>query len=487
MAFPSSPIEKQIDPPDGTPGTCSPPSTSGDTIRLGNNGNGFSQPADYGWVFTKNGPYEYNSKLWAAFVDTLNNTIEVWASADEGSTWAEVDSADAPSCLANTGPDETVVASRPEYGVETIAVAMRPEGDYPALYISYIDTSQQWAIAVFNLQSEAWQTADFITSTIDPFANSGAEGTMRPSQCLEYRAVNDDLVLFWNVHSADGWPVVYRVVITDTFGSESVFVGGTDEPRILYGSTVTSNGRCHIVTGGGSTDPTIYSRPFNAGNTGGSEEAIGTEDAGAFSSLVFGGQACTRADDTVVVTWWRQREQFFDSQLEYEVHAAQTADADSPSWTDKTVVSWKEKREALPVAVETSDGELYAIFTSSEGDAGNGNRIAYSLYDDDSETWGAAATLVDLTLPLEGTEACEFETNFDAYSALPWGNTFGFIFARGSGSFDPDEETDPRGARYDYSFPPWFWGSAAGAPELNYYGPLGPMQPGIVGGGIYSI
>lgn len=479
MAFPSSPIEKQIDPPDGTQGTCSPPATSGDTIRLGNNGSRIGS-TDYWQVFTKNGPYAYNSKIWAAFVDTLNNNIEVWASADSGATWAEVDPGNGPSCLANTGSDETVNDTRSEYGVETIAVAARLE-ENPTLFVSYINTSQQWALGIFNLASEQWETS--ITSSIDPFDASGAEGTMRPNQCLEYRAVNDDLVLFWNVLSADGWPVVYRVVIDGTFGSESLFVGGEDQARMLSGSTVTSSGRCHIVTSHGAFEPKVYTKPFNAANTDGTEELIGSWDSGAEgASRAWGGQACTRSDDTVVVTWWRYREQTPFAPFEYEVHASQAADSDSPSWTDKTIVSWKERREGYPVAVETSDGELYALWLSSEGESGNENRIGYSLYDDDSETWGATGTAVDLSLPLEGTEACEFETIFDSFCALPLGSTFGIIFDRGSGSFDPDDEEDPRGPRYDYSYPVWFWGSGAEL-SLNYYGPLGPVEPSIVGGG----
>lgn len=482
MAFPSSPIEKQIDPTDGDQNNCSPPTTSGDTIRLGNSGN--RTAPDFGWCFARSGPYEYGGKLWGVFVDTLANTIEVWATED-GTTWAEVDAASHPSCLANTGSDESVSGSRTEYGAETVAVSSRLIDNedaewFPALYVAYISGSQVWTLGIFNLETEEWETP--IASTIDPFDPSGIGTlTMRPNCALEYREVNDDLVLFWNAFDGSDTEAVYRSIITASFGSASTFAGGSSSTRILYGSACCqTSGRCHVLYTDGVNE-NAYIRSLSAAGSPGSEQTLGSYDSGAFGSQLYGGQVAVRADDTIVATWSRDREASFGDPFQYQINSALGADADNPTYATEIVVDWKTGLEIGPSAVETSDGELYAIWHGT----GDTSCIKYSLYDDGTDAWGTPGVLVDLTLVNDGG-ACEFESFWDSHSAKPVGTSFGLIFNRGTGDFDPDSVADPRGARYDYSLPVWFWGDALAA-ALNYYGPAGPMEPGVTGGGSYSL
>lgn len=492
MPFPSSPIEIQIDPPDS--GACYPATTTGDTLRFPNSSI-IRAPQTQDWTHNPNaklGPYAWDGRLFGVFVDTLANTVEVWSSAD-GETWEEDDAANHPSIKANTGYDESTEPL--EYGLETCAActniardgATVPDGDVPTVFVMYFDGSRQVSVAEFDLSTRAWiQSA---SSGYDAIAST-EDFEVSPICSCEYVPANDEVLVFWNRSGPDPDSTVtinratYSRASGGSVSTASTVNASSSLTRQLHTTCADPENSLVYVFYRGDTGAGIRGVVFNS-----SYGQTATFALGSGSTINRGGPAFVDSTGKVWVSWV---EETSGGSFTYEVLVSSATSSDTPTWAASPTSISDENRSSYPMSlVETADDELYLLSISHTtiGQTTAELVVTSHAYNRGTGSWGARTELVGNSGGNQGDPCYEFRhqsLSARAYTNGSGENTFGVFFDRGTGSSDTSEP-DPRGSRFDAVMPVWFYGDAPGLPSLNYYGPAGPMEPGVTGGGPYSL
>lgn len=139
------------------------------------------------------GPFEYNSALYAVFMNAVNDHIEVWRSTDAGVTWTQQNSGNEPIGKVITGSGNTL------YQVRMVG---------STLYVLYIkSTDEQAAIRPFDLATNTWTVASEVTGGPTP-TNSGGSGIIHGSPSVTFERFSNGryVVVYTSTETVGGQP-----------------------------------------------------------------------------------------------------------------------------------------------------------------------------------------------------------------------------------------------------------------------------------------
>jgi len=324
-------------------------------------------------------------------VDKTNNKIRMYKSTDNGNTWSEQDSANAPS-ISTTSNLKSVSAV--------------PIDNLIQLFHS---TATGFSRPQFNTTTDTWGSATTVTSTLSTNVSGAA-----PILGGQRTGFSSSLIVAYNgatetvMGSARRRVKVKRFITAWNSDPGYDIIGSPNTPdTTLPGTAVDYDVRAVIMDGNGvfhvfwtqSDDSNVHHRQYNTDDTFSTANLLGSTPATTSNSAAYsiGGPANYYRSDE-----WYMAIPITTSGAIVVSKVKASLSATASNWTNTTVIaSGAESTNSNPavlIADNEQGGRLFLIFTKTDGKM-------YITHDSGSDTWVAEQEIHPGTKTVAGLSA----------------------------------------------------------------------------------